>query len=53
MLRNHGCKLADSEKDEMKNMFVLRMNPDFFDLEQIYDMLDTIAYQRKQSLSKQ
>lgn len=33
VLRNHGCKLADSEKDEMKSMFVLRMNPDYFDLE--------------------
>lgn len=32
-MRNHGCKFNDSEKDEMKSMFILRMNTEYFDLE--------------------
>ena len=26
VLRNHGCKLSDTDKDEIKSMFVMRMN---------------------------
>lgn len=33
VLRNHGCKLGETEKDEIKNMFLLRMNSEYYDLE--------------------
>lgn len=31
-------------------MFVMRVNQDYFDLETIYDMIETISYQRRASL---
>ncbi|EAR94381.2 EF hand protein (macronuclear) [Tetrahymena thermophila SB210] len=52
VLKNHGIKLSDNEKDEIKNMFVMSMNTEYYDLEQIYDMIDTIMYQRKQNMQK-
>lgn len=33
ILRNYEIKLSESEKDEVKSMYVMRMNPDYLDLE--------------------
>ncbi|EGR33535.1 hypothetical protein IMG5_049950 [Ichthyophthirius multifiliis] len=53
VLKNHGIKLKEQKNEEIKNMFTLRSNPDYYDLEQIYDMLDNLIYQHKQSNKNQ
>lgn len=47
ILRNYEIKLSDNEKDDMKSVFTMRMNSDYFDLEQILEIIDTLITQRR------